>query len=61
VYWTDTTAATVWRVPIAGGAPEAIVSNESGPIGLVISSACLYFANFADGQHAGSIKSHDLD
>jgi hypothetical protein len=62
VYWTDSVAAAVMRAPLAGGSPVPVVVHEAAPTGLVVSPACLYFADHADGNvGTGSIRSHDLD
>ncbi len=39
VYWTDTTAGTVSRTPIAGGGPVSIVVNSAGADGIAVDTA----------------------
>jgi hypothetical protein len=62
VYWTDAGAGAVMRVPLAGGAAVPVAIGEHNPNGLAISSTCMYFSDYADGNVGnGSIRSHDLD
>jgi sugar lactone lactonase YvrE len=65
IYWTDSVAGAVMRIPIApvaGATPTPVAVRELTPIGLAVSSSCLYFTDYADGAAGnGSVRSHDLD
>jgi sugar lactone lactonase YvrE len=57
VYWTSLGTNSVMRAPLAGGPAVPVVAGGLvGPLGLAISSTCLYVTDLA-----GSVFSHDLD
>lgn len=48
VYWTDDDSK-VWRVPLAGGTPEAIATNQAMPTDIAIDGKNIYWINSATG------------
>jgi hypothetical protein len=45
VYWTDATAGTVMKAPLAGGTPAMISTGQSRPSGLVVDTTNAYWTS----------------
>jgi hypothetical protein len=45
LYWTNNQSGSIWRVPIAGGAPTQLASGPAGAWGIAVDSAQVYWTN----------------
>jgi hypothetical protein len=52
VYWTDFTRGSgfLMKMPLNGGTPVPIVTNQDGPHGLAIDKTHIYWTNYDGGQ-----------
>lgn len=53
VYFTDTTAGTILRVPTSGGEVETLVMGQAAPYDVAVDGTHVYWTNFAE---AGSVQ-----
>ena len=51
LYWTNHVApnGSIMRVPLTGGAPEPVVSNQAQPYGLAVDATNIYWTNTGAG------------
>ena len=49
VYWTDGGGGNVMKVPLGGGTPTTLASEQDGPWGIAVDSTSVYWANRSDG------------
>lgn len=52
VYWTDYWAGTVSRAPLSGGPTTVVAAGQSGPLGIAVDEASIYWTNA--GENAGN-------
>lgn len=59
VYWTETAAGNVKRVPMAGGAVETLVTGATNPTSITISGGRVYFAEYGSWNAGAGLRNAD--
>lgn len=55
VYWTDSQSQSVKMVPLTGGTPTTLATQQVAPLVMAVDDTSLYWTTFAEGTGQGSI------